>query len=155
MRTLMHETWQWARYYLGKMAAIGAEFWAVSGAGGAIASFFLPVLPFLIMAFALSMVDLITGLWAAQKQKQIVSSKRLRDTLRKISAYFFVILLSEGMVFVFGVPDAVTYIIALVICVAELKSNVENAEVISGKGIWHAIKNFFNIPGGNGGGKNK
>lgn len=152
--TLMQDIQNWARTYIGKLLTSSAEMWAVSGAGGAIASFFLPTLPFLIMAFALSMVDLITGVWAAQKRKDVISSKRLRDTLRKVAAYFAVILLSEGMVFVFGVPHAVTYVLALVICIAELKSNIENAEVISGKRIWESIKNFFNLPSQNGGRKN-
>lgn len=89
------------------------------------------------------MSDFVTGILAAIKRKERVSSRGMRNTVVKIILYFIAILLSEGMVVVFKIPGhMLTYSVAFVIAVTEFRSNIENIESATGTSIWSAIKNF-------------
>ncbi len=102
--------------------------------------FVLPVKGFLMLTLALVFCDTITGIMAAEKRGEKISSKGIRRTIEKIIAYFIVILLSEGFRIVFMPDIGVPYFISLIISIAELKSNIENVEDISGHSIWETLK---------------
>lgn len=107
--------------------------------------FMLPIKSFLILTLALVACDTITGIMAAERRGEKVSSKGIRRTLEKIIAYFIAILLSEGMRVVFMNEVQVPYFVALIIAIAEFKSNIENIEHISGHSIWQMLKSKMKI----------
>jgi uncharacterized membrane protein len=114
-----------ADYWIGYMSALIA--WCVS--------FLMPIQPFLILILALVFSDLITGLMAARKRIEKITSLGLRRTVNKLLIYFVAILCSEGMRIVFLGNIPFTYFFALAISAAEFKSvleNVENATGVSG-----------------------
>lgn len=103
--------------------------------------YILPVRSFLILTLCLVVCDTITGIMAARKAGDKITSKGIRQTVTKTTAYFIAILLSEGMRITF-IPDiSIPYFIAFIIAIAEFKSNIENVEKIGDMKIWDLIKN--------------
>jgi len=113
---------------------IEADFWVgyLTALASWVASFLMPIQPFLILVVALLFSDLFTGVAAARKRKEKVSSKGLRRTVEKMLIYFVAILCSEGMKLVFLGSIPFTYFVALAIAAAEFKSVLENVEVVTG-----------------------
>lgn len=107
--------------------------------------FLMPIKSFLILTIALVACDTITGIMAADKRGEKISSKGIRRTVQKIVAYFIAILLAEGMRIVFMREVQVPYFIALIIAIAEFKSNIENIEHVSGHSIWDMLKSKMKI----------
>lgn len=107
-----------------------------------IAAQLAPIFPFLAITLALVIADLVTGIWAASARGEKISSRGLRQTVKKVSVYFVAILLAAGMQEVFGIP-LVTYLVALLIGTAEFKSNLENVEAITGTPLWRGIRHLF------------
>lgn len=124
------------------------DFWnlAKSAVGGYIVSFLMPVAPFLIMTVALVLFDVYTGIKAAQKRNEEITSRGIRSFFVKINMYFIAILLSEGMVRAFSVPSQLTYVVAFAICLTEFYSNLENIEKITNVKIVHWIKTIIKFP---------
>lgn len=107
--------------------------------------FMMPIKSFLYLTLALVACDTITGIMAAERRGEKISSKGIRRTIQKIVAYFIAILLSEGMRVVFMRDVQVPYFIALIIAIAEFKSNIENVEHISGHSIWAMLKSKMKL----------
>jgi phage-related holin len=130
------------------MKFLDAEFWQgyLYGITGWAASFLVPTGPFLGIVIFLVFSDFVTGVRAAVKRGERLSSKGFRRTVEKILLYFIAILASEGMhrVFMPGVP--ITYMTALAIAVTEFKSNIENIETVTGVQIWASIKELVKAP---------
>lgn len=129
---------------------LNSEYWhgVLTTASAWVTSFLSPVTPFIAIVFFLVVCDLYTGTRAARKRGDQIHSKGLRRTIEKITLYFIVILLSEGMAYVFKPLGPITYIVAFIIALTEFKSNVENVETVTGVAVWSTIKDKLNINSG-------
>lgn len=110
---------------------------------GVTLGFIIPVADFMILCSALVVVDFITGVLAAKKRKEQLSSKGFQRTITKITLYFVAILLSRGMdvVFLYNITTkfSFSYIVAGFVCLTEFKSNLENIGTLTGTDIWGHI----------------
>ena len=114
---------------------------------GCISSFIAPVQPFLIMAFALIVCDLYTGIRAAKYRKEVISSAGIGRSIEKMTLYIIAILLSELFRITFlqdSSIDAIAtfpivYIVSITISIREIKSNFENIHTITGTKLWDSI----------------
>lgn len=107
--------------------------------------FLFPIREFLILTIALVACDTITGIMAAKRRKEPITSRGIRRTVEKITAYFIAILCAEGMRVTFIPEISIPYFVAFIIAIAEFKSNIENVEHISGINIWQQIMDKFKI----------
>lgn len=113
----------------------------------------LPVAHFLAFSFALVVIDLYTGIRAAQTRKEPIRSRGIGRTTEKITMYFVAILLSHAMNQIFFVPKGIgfdlVWLVAGIISMTELKSNLENIGVVTGMDIWHQVSQYlpkFELP---------
>ena len=111
----------------------------MGGMVGMALGFVMPIWPFIITAIALVFADAITGVIAAKKRGDKITSRGFYRTSQKIVVYMVSILACEGIrvVFVPGIP--VTYTAAAAISVTELKSILENTRTVSGVNIFQQI----------------
>jgi uncharacterized membrane protein len=121
----------------------GYEFIAFSLCCGFIASFFIPIKGFLIFTIFVVFADTVTGIKAAKKEKQKISSKGLYRTTEKIIVYFVAILIFEGAKNTFSIPFPMTYMVAMMISATELFSVAENIKRITGVELGTLITKFF------------
>lgn len=120
-------------------------------AGAAVTAFLAPVQWLLVICFATTVVDMITGMRVARKLKQkIESGKNWSGTLRKILDEFLIILLAHGIEWavldesgVFILTGGVTAIITL----TELWSIIENLNTVDPNGPWKVIGKFLKKKG--------
>ncbi len=112
---------------------------AFGGLCGLALGFIMPIWPFIITAIALVFADAVTGVIAAKKRGEKITSRGFYRTSQKIVVYMVSILACEGIriVFVPGIP--VTYTAAAAISVTELKSILENTRTVSGVNIFQQI----------------
>jgi len=112
---------------------------AFGGLVGMALGFVLPIWPFIITAILLVFADAVTGVIAAKKRGEKITSRGFYRTSQKIVVYMVSILACEGIrvVFVPGIP--VTYTAAAAISVTELKSILENTRTVSGVNIFQQI----------------
>ena len=101
-----------------------------------LATYFAPTSELVILIFILVFSDLITGIWAAVKEKRKIKSKGLKRTTIKLLIYLLVVMLTfltENILF--GITNLLlTKIIASYIVLTELSSNFENCGKIVNKG---------------------
>jgi phage-related holin len=109
--------------------------------------FFTPIAPFITVAVTLVFVDAVTGVRAAAKRKEKITSRGFFRTLEKIFVYTAAILGCEAVRVVFIPSMPITYGAALAIATTELKSILENTTVVSGTKIFDKIKDLIPIPG--------
>jgi uncharacterized membrane protein len=121
----------------------GYQFIAFSLCCGFIASFFIPIKGFLLFTVAVVFADTITGIKAARKEGQKISSKGLYRTTEKIVVYFVAILIFEGAKNTFTIPFPITYMVAMMISATELFSVAENIKRITGVELGTLISRFF------------
>ena len=126
-----------------KLLHQGYEFIAFSFCCGFIASFFIPIKGFLLFTVAVVFADTITGIKAAKKEGQKISSKGLYRTTEKIIVYFVAILIFEGAKNTFSIPFPITYMVAMMISATELFSVAENIKRITGVELGTLISRFF------------
>jgi uncharacterized membrane protein len=119
------------------------EFFAVALTTGFIASFLIPIKGFLLFTVAVVFADTITGIKAAKKEGQKISSKGLYRTTEKIVVYFVAILIFEGAKNTFSIPMPITYMVAMMISATELFSVAENIKRITGVELGTLISKFF------------
>jgi hypothetical protein len=113
--------------------------------------FIMPIWPFLAFTVFACFADLFTGTQAARHRGEVIHSKGLRRSIKKISLYFAGILLAEGvMVVFFGGGKGLTWMTAGLIALTEVKSNFENISTVTGVDIWSQwadrIPGFFKLP---------
>lgn len=131
--------YQYFEKFLDVSLWIGAFIFALT------TSFVSPLMPFLIITFALVACDTYSGIRAARARGEAIVSNGLRRTIEKMVLYFIAILLAEGMVQVFKIPQipftdfSITYVVAFAIAIIEFKSNIENVESVTGAKIWTYI----------------
>lgn len=118
---------------------------AMGGIIGMALGFVMPIWPFIVTAILLVFADAVTGVVAAKKRGEKITSRGFYRTSQKIVVYMVSILACEGIrvVFVPGIP--VTYTAAAAISVTELKSILENTRAVSGANIFQQINGL--LPG--------
>jgi hypothetical protein len=126
-----------------KLLHQGYEFIAFSLCCGFVASFFIPIQGFLLFTVAVVFADTITGIKAAKKEGQRISSKGLYRTTEKIVVYFTSILIFELAKNTFSIPFPITYMVAMMISATELFSVAENVQRITGVNLNVLITRFF------------
>ena len=118
-----------------KMTTLKVIAAAAIGTAGA---FLAPISSYLIAVGVLVFADQFTGMWAAVKRGERITSKAMRATIEKTIFYFIAILLSEVMRVVFMTAADVfplTFIVASYIGIREFWSCLENISEITGTDI--------------------
>ena len=101
---------------------------------------FAPLKPILLAVTFLVLVDMITGIWSAVKNKQKVTSAKMGRTISKflvynlcvISAFILEQYLIDGLI-------PVSKLVSGVIGMVEVKSILENANKITGINIFREV----------------
>jgi uncharacterized membrane protein len=110
---------------------------------GFIASFFIPIKGFLLFTVFVVFADTITGILAARKRGEPITSKGLYRTSQKVVVYFVGIMIFEGARNTFSLPFNITYMVAFTIATTELYSISENIKSMTGVNIGTLILRFF------------
>jgi uncharacterized membrane protein len=110
---------------------------------GVLFSFFLPIQHFLIFTIFVVFADTVTGILAAKKRKEPITSKGLYRTSQKILTYFCGIMIFHGASITFGLPSQIVYSVSSLIAFTELYSISENIKSITGVNLATTILKFF------------
>lgn len=111
----------------------------------AAAAILTPAVPIIIFTGVLIFSDTVTGIWAAVKRSEKITSKALGRTITKMCLYSLVIGLTFAFEHFFTALQLIHMgqIAAGYICLVELKSIYENVSSITGLDIWtHLISRF-------------
>jgi uncharacterized membrane protein len=122
---------------------IGYEGIAYSICCGVLFSFFLPIKHFLIFTIFVVFADTVTGIIAAKKRGDKITSKGLYRTSQKVVVYFCGIMIFHGASVTFGLPFQIVYSVSFLIAFTELYSVSENIKSITGVNIGTIILRFF------------
>jgi len=123
---------------------VGYEGIAYSICCGVLFSFFLPIKHFLIFTIFVVFADTVTGIIAAKKRGEKITSKGLYRTSQKVAVYFCGIMIFHGASITFQLPSQITYSVSFIIAATELFSISENIKSITGTNIGTIILRFFN-----------
>lgn len=102
---------------------------------------FAPIKPLLAACGFLIVADMITGMWAAKRRGEAISSASMRRSVSKMVIYQMAIM--SGFVLEHYMLDnlvPVSKIVGGVIGLVEFKSVLENASVIAGKDLVQLVK---------------
>lgn len=105
-----------------------------------ILAIFLPIKALIIAVLVLTLGDLITGIWVAIKNKEPITSAGLRRSISKIVVYELCLLL--GYVaehYLIGDLLPVSKLLAGMVGAVEMKSILENANIIGGVDIFKSL----------------
>lgn len=106
----------------------------------AVVAILTPVKMTLLVTLVLVLVDLLTGLVAARKQGNDVTSSGLKRTVVKLLAYELLIVLSYLVDHYLSLGSIqVLNLVAGIIGITELKSNAENLNIIVGGGVLSSV----------------
>jgi uncharacterized membrane protein len=122
---------------------LGYDGIAYSICCGVLFSFFLPIKHFLIFTIFVVFADTVTGIMAARKRGEPITSKGLYRTSQKVVVYFVGIMIFEGAKNTFSLPVNITYMVAFTIATTELYSISENIKSMTGVNIGTLILRFF------------
>jgi uncharacterized membrane protein len=122
---------------------IGYEGIAYSICCGVLFSYFLPIKHFLIFTIFVVFADTVTGIIAAKKRGEKITSKGLYRTSQKVVVYFCGIMIFHGASVTFGLPSQIVYSVSFLIAFTELYSVSENIKSITGVNIGTIILKFF------------
>jgi uncharacterized membrane protein len=122
---------------------IGYEGIAYSICCGVLFSFFLPIKHFLIFTIFVVFADTITGIIAAKKRGEKITSKGLYRTSQKVVVYFCGIMIFHGASVTFGLPFQIVYSVSFLIAFTEIYSVSENIKSITGVNLATTILRFF------------
>lgn len=111
----------------------------ICGAISGLLAFAAPMKASFMTLFAVILFDLITGVWASRISNKAISSRRMRESVRKTVGYFEVIfilfIVERGFEFDFG-----TYrFVGGFICFIEIISILENTSIITGNKVFMSI----------------
>jgi len=101
-----------------------------------ISSFIMSVATFLSFTLVIVLVDLYTGRMAAKHRGEAIESSGYRQSVKKYVLYMIGILISELFIRVFSLPIPLTYMVAGVVALTEIKSIFENIETVTGVDLW-------------------
>ena len=110
---------------------------------GVLFSFFLPIKHFLIFTIFVVFADTVTGIIAAKKRGEKITSKGLYRTSQKVVVYFVGIMIFHGASVTFGLPSQIVYSVSFLISFTELYSISENIKSITGVNIGTLVLKFF------------
>jgi uncharacterized membrane protein len=110
---------------------------------GVLFSFFLPIKDFLIFTIFVVFADTVTGIMAAKKRNEPITSKGLYRTSQKVVVYFVGIMIFHGASVTFGLPSQIVYSVSFLISFTELYSISENIKSITGVNIGTLVLKFF------------
>jgi phage-related holin len=104
----------------------------------------MPIIPAIVTTGVLIVADFTTGLYAAYRTKEVITSRRMRDTIDKIFIYNVSILLAH-LIEKYMVAEAIPVLrIALgFIVLAEFKSISENFHKITGVNMYEKIMAYL------------
>jgi len=122
---------------------IGYDGIAYSICCGVLFSFFLPIKHFLIFTIFVVFADTVTGIIAAKKRGEKITSKGLYRTSQKVVVYFCGIMIFHGASVTFGLPSQIVYSVSFLIAFTELYSVSENIKSITGVNIGTLVLKFF------------
>ena len=122
---------------------IGYDGIAFAVCCGLIASFIIPIKSFLIFTIFVVFADTVTGIMAAKKRGEEITSKGLYRTSQKCLVYLCGIMIFEGARLTFQLPFNITYMAAFTIATTELFSIAENIKSITGVNIGVLVLRFF------------
>jgi uncharacterized membrane protein len=122
---------------------LGYDGIAYSICCGVLFSFFLPIKHFLTFTIFVVFADTVTGIMAARKRGEPITSKGLYRTSQKVVVYFVGIMIFEGAKNTFSLPLNITYMVAFTIATTELYSISENIKSMTGVNIGTLILRFF------------
>lgn len=112
-----------------------------------LAAHLMPVAHFIAGAFFFLLVDFVSGVWAAKKKGNKITSQGFRKTITKFVFYSLAIICSVVLQDMFTkemFPKLdLVYWIAGFICLTEFKSIIENIGVITEINIYDAIKHLL------------
>jgi hypothetical protein len=118
----------------------------------ALLSFFLPIVPLLLLVGLFILCDTILGIWAAKKRGERITSRKLGNIVPKMILYqaavlvgyvLDVFLLSEFVNYIFSIDLLITKLIAMTLIFIETLSLNENIECISGKNLFASFKQMI------------
>lgn len=105
---------------------------------------FTPVAAALLWMGVFVAIDLITGLWKAVKLKEVITSKRLANTLTKVVMYFLAIITSRVMdaelLKATFLPFTIAQLAIGFFSVTEFKSIMENISAVLGTDVWKFLR---------------
>ncbi len=110
---------------------------------GVLFSFFLPIKHFLIFTIFVVFADTVTGILAAKKRKEPITSKGLYRTSQKILTYFCGIMIFHGASITFKLPSQIVYSVSFLIAFTEQYIISENIKFITGVNLATTILKFF------------
>jgi uncharacterized membrane protein len=110
---------------------------------GVVFSFLLPIQHFLIFTIFVVFADTVTGIIAAKKRNEAITSKGLYRTSQKVVVYFVGIMIFHGASVTFGLPSQIVYSVSFLIAFTELYSISENIKSITGVNIGTLVLKFF------------
>ena len=122
---------------------LGYDGIAYSICCGLIFSFFFPIKHFLIFTIFVVFADTVTGILAAKKRGEKITSKGLYRTSQKVVVYFCGIMIFHGASITFGLPSQIVYSVSFLIAFTELYSISENIKSITGVNLATTILKFF------------
>jgi uncharacterized membrane protein len=122
---------------------LGYDGIAYSICCGVIFSFFLPIQHFLIFTIFVVFSDTVTGIIAAKKRGEKITSKGLYRTSQKVVVYFCGIMIFHGASVTFGLPSQIVFSVSFLIAFTELYSISENIKSITGVNLATTILRFF------------
>ena len=104
--------------------------------------FLAPIYPTMLAIGFLLMADMLVGIWAAYKNKETITSRKMSNTLSKILLYNFAII--TGFVVEKYLLEEIPFvkITAGLIALVEMKSLAENIYKATGLKLWDAIKGY-------------
>ncbi|MBQ4155886.1 MAG: phage holin family protein [Clostridia bacterium] len=107
-------------------------------------SFFEPLWLLMLWFFIFVAVDMITGISAAIKERQLIESNKLRKTIYKLFMYCTVIVLVHAIdtEMITVVNLGLARICAAIICGIELYSILENCYRITGNDVFRILTQF-------------
>lgn len=111
------------------------------GLTGAMASFFAPLPLLVFWMFMFVIVDMITGMLAAKRRNELISSKKMKKTISKLICYMTVVLLARGInVHILPFVELYAcYITTGIICFVELFSILENLYCITDNQVFRLL----------------
>lgn len=129
----------------------GTEIGKLAVAASAIlVAYISPIVGLLVACFACSITDMIYGIKVAKRPgKKITSKKNWKGTLTKIKDEFTLILLAHLLEYVIGYGDnfILSGGIAVIICLTEILSILENLNTLNPEGPWRLISKFLKKKG--------
>lgn len=129
----------------------GTEIGKLAVAASAIlVAYISPIVGLLVACFACSITDMIYGIKVAKRLgKKTTSKKNWKGTLTKIKDEFTLILLAHLLEYVIGYGDnfILSGGIAVIICLTEILSILENLNTLNPEGPWKLISKFLKKKG--------